>query len=123
MSTRTESNKALVRRIYDEMWNKGEPAAARQLFTGPQGVEKFVVEFLQAFPDLQHTVEEMVAEDERVVVRFTARGTHKGTWKGLAPSGKAVRYSGITLAEIEGEKIIRHQTCWDALDVSEQIEG
>ena len=57
MSDFEKINKALVQRIYDEIWNQGNPAAARELFTKPEGVERLVWEILTAFPDLQHMVE------------------------------------------------------------------
>jgi len=123
MSATTDKNKALVRRIYTEMWNKADPSAARQLFAHAESVEKFVKEFLQAFPDLQHVIEEMVAENDDVVIRFSARGTHTGPWKGLEPFRKPIHYTGITLAHIQDDKIIGHHTCWDALEVLEQIKG
>ena len=76
MSDRMSKNKALVRRIYDEMWNQGNPALAAELFARPEGVERFVSQFLVSFPDQQHTVEGMIAEGDEVAVRFSARGTH-----------------------------------------------
>jgi predicted ester cyclase len=87
MSDVTSKNKTLMRRIYEEMWNRAEPSLARELFAEPEGVEKFISEFLRSFPDLQHTLEEMIAEGDQVAVRFRARGTHSGTWLRFAPSG------------------------------------
>ncbi len=116
-------NKALVRRIYAEIWNQGNLAVAREIFAQPEGVERFVREFRTAFPDLQHTVEEIIAEGDRVVVRFSARGTHTGQWKQYPPSGKPIHYTGVTLATIEGEKITHHRTWWDTLELIEQISA
>jgi predicted ester cyclase len=122
MSDVTGKNKALMRRIYEEMWNRAKPSVARELFEKPEGVEKFVGEFLTSFPDLQHTVEEMIAEGAQVAVRFTARGTHSGPWIRFAPSGRSIQYTGVTLARIQGDRIIEHHTWWDKAGLIEQVE-
>lgn len=121
MSEGIVENKALAHRIYDEMWNKGNPAAANRIFANPEGVEKAVSLFLAAFPDLHHTVEEMIAEGDRVGIRFSADGTHTGQWKQFAPTGKPIHYTGVTLARIEAGRIVDHHTWWDTLKVIEQI--
>jgi predicted ester cyclase len=121
MSDRTSKNKSLMRRIYDEMWNQGNPALAAELFARPEGVERFVSQFLVSFPDLQHAVEAMIAEGDEVAVRFSARGTHSGQWLNFAPTGRSIHYSGVTLARIAGDKIIEHYTWWDKAALIEQI--
>ena len=123
MSNLTSKNKTLMRRVYDEMWNQGNPTLAAELFAQPEGVERFVSEFLRSFPDLQHTVEGMLAEGDELAVRFSARGTHSGPWLGFAPTGKSIHYSGVTLARIEGDKIVEHHTWWDKAGLIEQVEG
>jgi len=121
VSERQDQNKALVRRIYEDMWNKGSLSAAVEIFAHPEGVQKFMGEFLKAFPDLQHTVEELIAEDDRVAARFSAKGTHTGPWKQYPPTGNPIHYTGITVAHIEGGIIVEHHTWWDTLEVIEQI--
>ena len=121
MSDLTDTNKALMRRIYDEMWNGGDPRLAAEIFSRPEGVERFVRQFLLSFPDLQHTVEEMVAEGDRVAVRFSAHGTHTGQWLKFAPTGRSIQYTGVTLARIAGDKIVEHQTWWDKAGLMEQL--
>src|SRR5688500_19790954 len=96
----TSKNKALMRRVYEDMWNHANPAAAAEIFANPEGVERFVGQFLVSFPDLQHTVEGMIAEGDQVAVRFSARGTHSGPWLEFAPTGRPVQYTGVTLARI-----------------------
>jgi predicted ester cyclase len=123
MSDHTSKNKALMRRVYDEMWNQARTSLAVEIFDRPEGVERFVSQFLSSFPDLEHTVEEMIAEDDRVAVRFRARGTHTGQWMHFAPTGIVMQYTGVTLARVEGDKIIEHQTWWDKAGLMEQIEG
>jgi predicted ester cyclase len=123
MSDRTSKNKALMRQIYEEMWNKGNPALAAELFANPEGVERFVSQFLLSFPDLQHTVEVMIAEGDQVAVRFAAHGTHSGPWLHFTPTGRSIRYTGVTLARIAGDKIVEHLTWWDKAALTEQLEG
>jgi predicted ester cyclase len=119
----TDQNKVLVRRIFEEMWNQNDPGAARAIFAHPEGVERAVREFLTAFPDLQHTVEELIAEEDRVAARFTARGTQTGQYKDYQPTGKHIEYTGVTLARIANGKIIDHYTWWDRMGLIEQIEN
>jgi predicted ester cyclase len=123
MSDLTSKNKALMRRIYEEMWNRKNPAAADELFAAPEGVKRFVSHFLESFPDLQHTVEEMIAEGDQVAVRFSAQGTHSGQWLDFFPTGRRIHYTGVTLARISGEQISEHYTWWDQAALIEQIEG
>src|SRR6185436_10395755 len=110
MSDLASRNKDLMRRVYEEMWNGGNPALAVEIFAHPEGVERFVSQFLLSFPDLQHTVEEMIVDGERVAVRFSAHGTHTGTWMQFAPAGKSIQYTGVTWAHIADGKIIEHHT-------------
>lgn len=123
MSDLTSKNKDLMGRVYKEMWNGGNPALAVEIFAQPEGVERFVRQFLPSFPYLQHTVEEMLAEDDRVVVRFSAHGTHTGAWTHFAPTGKPIHYTGVTWARIADGKIIEHHTWWDKAGLIEQIGG
>ena len=121
MSDLTSKNKALMRRIYEEMWNQADPSIAAEIFAQPEGVELFVSQFLSSFPDLRHTIDGMIAEDDRVAVQFSADGTHTGQWMHFAPAGKSVHYTGIMLARIVGGKIVEHHTWWDKLGLVEQL--
>jgi predicted ester cyclase len=123
MSDVASRNKALMRRVYEEMWNGASPARAAELFARPDGVKIFVGEFLTSFPDLQHTVEGIIAEGDQVAVRFSARGTHTSTWLDFSATGRSVQYTGVTLARIAGDKIIEHHTWWDKAGLLEQIKG
>jgi predicted ester cyclase len=121
MSDVISKNKALMRRIYEDMWNRADPSIAAEIFAQPEGVERFEGQFLLAFPDLQHTIEEMIAEDDHVAVRFSAHGTHTGQWMHSAPTGKSIQYTGVTVARIAGDKIIEHHTWWDKTGLVGQI--
>ena len=121
MSDQTSKNKALMRRIYEEMWNQAAPSLAVEIFELPEGVERFVSKFLVSFPDLKHTVDEMIAEDDRVAVMFAAQGTHRGQWLHFAPSGASIQYTGVTVARIREDKITEHHTWWDKAGLMDQI--
>ena len=122
MSDITSKNKALMQRVYEEMWNRGNPPMAAELFKNSEGVERFVSQFLLSFPDLQHRVEAMIEENDEVAVRFSAYGTHSGPWLRFSPTGKPIHYTGLTLARITEGKIIEHYTWWDKAALMEQLE-
>ncbi len=123
MITLTNDSRNVIRRVYEEMWNKGDPSAARGIFSQPEGVERFVREFLSAFPDLQHTVESIIVEGDQAAARFTARGTHTGRWEDFGATGRAVRYTGVTVARIAGGKIVEHHTWWDREALIQQMRA
>ena len=95
-----EANKAIVRRFLAEVWNAGNLDLADQLVhpdyevpgvgPGPDAVRRNVRTFRAAFPDLTWTVDDLIAEGDRVAARMTLRGTHLGTFRGIAPTGKQV---------------------------------
>ena len=123
MSDFVSKNKTLMRRIYEEMWNKSNASLASEVFAQPAGVERFVSQFLQAFPDLHHNVEAYIEEGDVVVARFSAQGTHKGRWLDFEPTGKTIRYTGLTWARIAEGKIVEHHTEWDKASLIEQLRG
>ncbi|HKY54650.1 MAG TPA: ester cyclase [Anaerolineales bacterium] len=121
MSESISKNKTLMRRIYEEMWNAGNPAVAAEIFAQPEGVVRFVSQFLSSFPDLQHTIEEMIEEGDQVAVQFSARGTHQGQWLQFPSTGRSIQYTGVTIARIEANKIVKHYTWWDQMGLVEQL--
>jgi len=122
MSDLATQNRVLMRRVYEEMWNQGKPALAAELFSQPAGVERFLSQFLESFPDLQHTVEHMIVEEDRVAVQFSASGTHAGQWMQFGATGRSIRYTGVTIARIAENKIIEHHTWWDKAGLLEQVQ-
>ena len=112
-----------MHRIYEEMWNAGNPSLAVEIFDRPEGVARFVSQFLISFPDLQHTIEGMIEEGNQVAVQFSARGTHQGRWLEFPPTGRSIQYTGVTVASIEANKIIKHYTWWDKNSLVEQISN
>jgi len=117
----TAENKAIARRIYEDLWNSGNLNVAEEIFVNAEGVKKYIATFRAAFPDIWHTVEDLIAEGDQIVARFTARGTHQGAWKGIAPTGKQVTYTGMTILQIVNGKVAKHHTEWDALRLMQQI--
>ena len=105
-----EANKATLRyKHIDELFNKGNLSIADEIispdyvyhspfgvdFKGPEGVKQMVSTSRDAFADLHFTIEDMVAEGDKVAVRATMTGTHKGEYMGIAPTGKEIN---LTLA-------------------------
>ncbi len=124
----TEENKALIRRIAEEIFNKKNLAVVDELVDndyvfhgGPGGQEKGRENFKQmqtilftTFPDIRLTIEDMVAEGDKLAYRYTLRGTHKGDFMGIAPTGKQFELSGIAIGRVIGGKIVEE---WDANDM------
>ena len=122
-------NKALVRRYYDEVWNRWDLGVAGELIApdiafrgslgvavrGLDGFKAYVALVRRAFPDFHNTVEELIAEGDRVAARLTYRGTHAGPLFGLAPTGQAVTYGGIALFRIAGGRIVDGWVLGDTL--------
>jgi steroid delta-isomerase-like uncharacterized protein len=136
MATTTEENKALARRLVEEFWNQGNlgladeffspDAVRRELFSnapvkGPEGLRQVLAGWRKIFPDLQVTVNEMLAEGDKVVTYWTSKGTHLGEWNGVAPTGKQIVNSGISIDRIVNGKIIEEIVAADLLNVMKQL--
>ncbi|HEX4999831.1 MAG TPA: ester cyclase [Terriglobia bacterium] len=131
-----EDNKALVRRFCEEVWNKGNVDAARDIFAadyvrhdlrpgnplpGPEGQRKIALDFRAAFPDLRMTIDLMVAENDMVVVRWTTEGTHTGRWANVEPTGKHARFSGVNIFRIQDGKVVELWNHRDDLGLMQQL--
>jgi len=125
-----EENKAFVQRYVEEPWNKGNVDALDELcgpnfhLEGLGGVEAFkrvITDFRKGFPDLHFTVEEIIAEGDKVAYRWTARGTHQGEYQGIAPTGKAVTATGITIIRIVDGKVVDDRFESSSPDLKEQL--
>ena len=113
-----DENKALVRRLYAEVFAAWNLDVVDQLIgpgfighemppgtpPGPVGFKQFYGWLRSAFPDLRYTVEDVVAEGDRVVVRWTWRCTHKGEFMGIAATGKQATVTGIAIYRVAGGK-------------------
>lgn len=129
--TETEANKQAVRRLYDEAINAGRTGILADLiapeFAGPDGARgpaayaANVTALRAGFPDVRFTIEDVVAEGDRVAVRWTWKGTHTGTFRGFAASGKAVRDTGLVLYTLANGKVVAAIVETDRLGVLQQI--
>ncbi len=130
----SEENKAIFRSIMDVV-NSGNLAKADEVFDanyvensaapdqapGVEGFKQLISMLRSAFPDLNSTVEDLIAEGDKVVGRVTASGTHKGELMGIAPSGNQVTISEIHIIRIAGGKVVEHWGIVDQLGLMQQI--
>jgi len=131
----TEENKALVRQYLEEVWNRHNidfadgvlsPAYRRYLSPGTPPIDaeaqkKRLAGFVEAFPDIQLTIEDLVAEDDRVALRLTFHGTHTGVFQGIPATGKAIRVAGLGILRIEEGKFVEHWGGPDMLSWLKQV--
>ena len=130
----TEDNKALVRRFYEDVFYRRNLALVDELcstthvFHNPpttlHGREEFkqlLSVYLTAFPDARFTVEDEIAEGEKVTSRYTFRGTHQGELMGMPPTGKQVTVTGIIINRIAGGQSVEGWLNFDALGLLQQI--
>ena len=131
------TNKALVRRYIEEVLNKGNAPLNDELIApdfighdptgadihGPDGVKQHNAMYRNAFPDLQYTVEEAIAENDTVVWRWTAHGTHLGEIMGIAPTRKQATTTGTVTCHIANGKLQEAWSNWDALGLLHQLGG
>jgi steroid delta-isomerase-like uncharacterized protein len=131
----SEQNKAIARRVFEEVWNKGNLAALDEIYVadvvghnappgqppGIEGARQFIGMYLQAFPDTRMVVEDQVAEGDKVVTRWTATATHQGELMGMPPTGKSARVTGITINRLEGGKIVEEWGIFDQLGMLQQL--
>ncbi len=119
-----EENKALVRREQEELWNHtGNLDAAEDLFAPEQAeaARQEAADFRRGFPDVVSTIEDLIAEGDKVAARWSARATHRGKYVGIPPTGKEVEFTGISVYRIEGNKIAESWTVEDELGLMRQI--
>jgi steroid delta-isomerase-like uncharacterized protein len=132
----SDVNKNVLRRSFEEVWNKGNLQVADELFTpnyahhdastpdlgrGPESEKKRATLYRTAFPDLRLTIEDIVGEGETVMARWTCRATHKGDLSGIAPTGKQVTISGASIARFANGKMAEGWVNWDALGMFQQL--
>jgi steroid delta-isomerase-like uncharacterized protein len=131
----TEENKALLRRYVKEVWDKQNPAAVdgflapnykrhRSATTEPltrDGQRQLLVKFRAVFPDIQITVEEIIAEDDCIAFRSTMRGTHQGEFLGIPSTGKQVTVGLVDVIHIKNGKFVEQWGGPDLLDLLQQL--
>ncbi len=130
-----EGNKAIIRRFVEEVQNGGDLAAVDEL-TAPgyvnhsappgvpgdrEGLKQLTAMFRRAFPDGRMTIEEMVAEGDRVATRKTFRGTHRGELMGIPPTGRAVAIGLIDIVRLVDGKVVESWSAADDLGLLQQL--
>lgn len=119
-----ETNKALVRRYIDDVLGHGHLDAIDEIFAPtmrPQ-VRRIAIRFRSAFPDMYETIEDLLAEENKVAARWTFHGTHWGEFLGVAPTGKSVTMSGMSFYLIEKGQILDDWAEWDQAGLLEQLK-
>jgi predicted ester cyclase len=131
-----EENKAVFRRIPEEVINTGNPDVAGEVIasdyvehvpyppgmpSGLEGWKLFFTMFHTAFPDMHYTVENILAEGDMVAMHVTARGTHQGEFMGVAPTGSEVTWTETHIGRFENGKLVEHWGNSDDLGMMEQF--
>ncbi len=130
-----EENKMIVRRLYEEFFNRGNLAIADELIApnyvnhtappgqalGSEGVKHRGARLRAAFPDLRSTIEDIIAEGDRVVARIASRGTHQGAHLGVPPTGKAVVWTGVDIFVIRAGKVVEAWGFFDEQNLLKQL--
>ena len=130
-----EENKATLRSKHvEELFNKGDLSVADEIiapnhvvhvplgeFKGPEGLKQIVQMWRNAFPDGRFTIDDMVAEGDKVAVRYTWTGTHSGEYSGIAPTGKKVTMTAAFFYRFEGGKEVETLPYSDMLALYQQL--
>jgi steroid delta-isomerase-like uncharacterized protein len=131
-----EENKVIARRWAEEVWSKGHFGLIEELVApeyvahdpanpeevrSPEGLRRYIEAFRSAFPNMQLSVEDQVAEGEKVLTRWTARGTHRGDFFDIAPSGKRLEMVGMSMDHFSGGRFVESWENYDALGMMQQI--
>ena len=130
-----EENKAVIRRLFSEVLNKGNLDLVDDLISsdythydsanpdliGPNGYKELVTKYRNSFSDLKHIIKDIVAEEDKVVVRFEWSGTHDGYLEGIAPTGTHTKGMGISIFRFSEVKIEECWDIWDALGLMQQL--
>jgi steroid delta-isomerase-like uncharacterized protein len=134
----SEENKALLKRWFEEVWNKGRSDAIPEMFAddgiahglsedpsapmrGPRDYQPFYAAFRGAFPDIIVTVEDMIAEGDKVAARCSVTGKHTGDQLGFAATNTGVDFTGITIVRIRDGKIVEAWNNFDFMRMNRQL--
>lgn len=131
----TEQNKSIVRRWIEEGWNKHNLAVIDQVYApdyvqhepapetvnSSEALKQYVGAYLTAFPDLNLSIEDLIAEGDKVVWRFKSTGHQNGPFMGLPPTGKTGNITGIVIFRLEDSRIVEGWVNIDTLGLLQQI--
>jgi steroid delta-isomerase-like uncharacterized protein len=128
------ANKRLVSRFYKEVYGDWDLALVDEMVSpgfishdwpegtaGPRGFHEFYSAIRAALPDARYEVDDLVAEDDKVVVRWRLLGTHEGDFRGIAPSGRAITLAGIAIYRVAEGKLMERWVVTDLHGVLEEI--
>ena len=126
-----EENKTIQRR-FEDIWNQGDFSIIEKIWDkdfinhnvkakGFEGIRQYITAYRNAFPDVLVKIDDQIAEGDKVVMRYTITGTHKGEFQGIAPTGKSIRMTGIAIHRITDDKIVEIWSNWDALGLMQQL--
>jgi predicted ester cyclase len=114
-------NKALIQRYYEALSGKDKPAEIVNIYVADEELKQHIEIFEAAFPRYQLIAEDMVAEDDKVAVRATFKGVHKGDLMGITPTGKEAAISLMLFYRIANGKIVEHWMNADQLGLMQQL--
>ena len=131
----TEDNKTIVWLQHEEVWSQGNLAIIEEIYTsnfichfvggskwhGREGVRQQVISHRTSFPDWNEHIEDIIAEGDRVVTRWTATGTHKGDLRGIPPTGKQITIAEVAIYRIVDGKIAEQWGFPDEMALRRQI--
>ncbi|MBI3048634.1 MAG: ester cyclase [Acidobacteria bacterium] len=130
----SEKNEAIVRRMFEEVWNNRQIDAIERYHTSDfahrdpqnpaQGLDAFrevVKKYQSAFPDARLEIEDLLSAGDQVVVRWRATGTHRGMLEGLPATGRQAAVTGISIFCLSGDKIREEFVNWDTLGLMQQL--
>ena len=132
----TEQNKTLARQLVDDIFNRGNMSRADEVLAPDfvereelpaglprdrEGVKQMTTMFRRAFPDFKATINDIIAEGDKVVVRQTWTGTQKGEFMGVPPTGKRVSFGVIDILRISGDKCVEHWGQMDSMGLMQQL--
>jgi steroid delta-isomerase-like uncharacterized protein len=136
----SEAHKAVVWRYIAAIWHQGQFEVLEEMIAptfvyhtshtagddapevhGPDGVKRAVAAWRSAFPDLHFTLEDLLVEGDKVMARWTCRGTHHGVFRGIAPTGKCVTFMGMSIYRIAQGQIVEQWTAEDGISLYQQL--
>ena len=136
MSDENDRTCAVIVRYYDEIWNQGRLDVCDELIAsdyvnhsaplpalppGPEGLKQTVAAVRRAFPDVHYTIEDMVLGEDKAALRVTMRGTHRGEFLGVAPTGRTIEVRELQIEHLRDGQIVAHWHQIDDLGLQRQL--
>lgn len=130
----SDQNKMIARQVFEDIQSQGNIELIDQIiasdyvghtppqeFHGPEGAKQFTLMLRNAFPDLEVSVKDQIAEGDKVVTRWTAQGTHQGEFMAIPATGKPIRIAGVTIFRVAQGKLLEGWNNPDLLSMLQQI--